>query len=119
MHDRVQDEAVIDLMVLVSLADRVSEVEERDRINAFVDGRDWPAAHNAATYVLQATTRARDALNDQELLGTFLESIMHRLHDADLRLFAVEVAEQVAAADGTDDRLERLIVQDIRHRLGF
>ena len=118
-HDPAQDEAVIDLMTLVSLADRRSEVEERDRIHAFVDSRSWGPAHNPRNYALGALTRARAALGDADKLGEFLDSIMVRFTDDAHRLFAVEAIEQVAAADGEDAPSERILVGDIRRRLGF
>lgn len=118
-HDAIQDEAVIDLMTLVSLSDHMSEVEERDRIRVFIDSRSWGPAQNPHNYALSALTRAQVALADTDRLGDFLDSVAARLHDDTHRLFAVEAIEQVAAADGEDDLAERILVVDIRRRLGF
>ncbi len=115
-HDPVQDEAVIDLMTLVSLVDGRSGVEERDRIRAFVDGRDWPPSHNAQNYALAATSMVRAALHDDRLLDDVLTSIFERLGDARHRLFAIEAIEQVAAADDSTTRLEQVLIDDIRLR---
>jgi uncharacterized tellurite resistance protein B-like protein len=116
-HDANSDEAVIDLLALVSLADGVYGADEQSQIRAFVDGREWPPDHNPETTLLTSIAKARTAVHDSEKLDALLDSICERLLQSSHRSFALDAADQMAAADDTVAPVERAIIEHVRRRL--
>jgi tellurite resistance protein len=116
-HDANSDEAVIDLLALVSLADGVYGADEQNQIRAFVDGRQWPPDHNPETTLLTSIAEARDAVHDSVKLDALLDSICERLMQSSHRSFALEAADAMAAADDIVAPVERAIIEHVRRRL--
>jgi uncharacterized tellurite resistance protein B-like protein len=116
-HDADSDEAVIDLLALVSLADGTYGVRERDRLQAFVDGREWPANRNPEATLLTSLAHARDAVGDGEKLDAMLDSICERLLVSSHRSHALSAADEIAAADDNVAPVERAIIEHVRRRL--
>jgi Tellurite resistance protein TerB len=118
-HEPEGDEAVIDLLALVTMADHTYGADEVDHLHAFVDGRDWPPAHNPQTYLLGAISRARAAVADEIKLDEMLDSIFERLAASPHRTFAIKAAEDLARSDGEIDNDEALIIDMVRTRLSI
>lgn len=117
-HSPVPDEAVIDFLNLVMLADHLSSVDERDRIDTFVVSRTWPDGHNPEAYASESLGAARLVLADPDRLHHALDSIIARLRGTEHRQYALDLADEIAALDGTVSVQERVIIEYIRHGLG-
>jgi hypothetical protein len=116
-HDPHADQAIIDLLHLVMLADRLSSADERDRINTFVVSRKWPAGHNPESYALNSLGAARATLADSDRLHEALDAIVSRLSDSPSRAYAVELCRDLAAIDGLVAPTERALIDYVQLRL--
>lgn len=116
-HNPEADEAVIDLLHLVMLSDRLSSVDERDRINTFVLSRKWPSGHNPEAYAQKSLAASRAVLNNADDLHRALDSVVARLVETGYREYAVELCRDVANLDGVVAPTERALIDYVHLRL--
>lgn len=110
------DEAVIDLLQLVTLVDGVTSDRERELIAEFVGSRRWPAGRSAEAYAAEALTRARHALSPDGPLDNFLRGVTDRLPRDEDRLAAYDAVLQLVRSDGDVHEREVEVVAALRRR---
>jgi hypothetical protein len=116
-HNPDADEAVIDLLHLVMLSDRLSSVDERDRIATFVLSRKWPPGHNAEAYAQKSLAASRIVLTDPDDLHRALDSVVARLSGSLHRQYALDLCQEVANLDGVVAPTERALIRYVQGRL--
>jgi|GEM_PF-5300403 len=114
-----RDRAVLELMLLVSLADDVSSEAEREAIRDFAAARPWPAGTTPETEVAEATAAVRAARAAPEGLRSFVEGLCVRIDHVEDQAFALDHLRAVAESDGALDPAELDFLDALRAELGL
>lgn len=114
-----RDRAVIELMLLVALADDLSAEAERELVADFARSRPWPLGTTPETEVEEATAAVRAARSEPGGLRPFVEGLCVRIDRPDDQAFALDHLVTVAESDGRLDPRELEFLDVLRAELGL
>jgi uncharacterized tellurite resistance protein B-like protein len=134
MHDRLRDlyqqvsvdatadrehEAVVELLLLVMIADRRVSPDELDEIRAIAEDQGFESdTFSFDQHVGEAMAHVRQALETPDGVETLLDSIDQRVTSSVLRSSLVAAARAVADADESHSPAEQSVLERITRRFG-
>ncbi len=113
-----EDEAAVELLLLVMMADRHISTDEVETIRSISDDSGWETdTFSFDQYLGLATAKVREAISDDSI-DELLDSIDERVTNTVLRAALFSAARDVAGADHDLDDVEEGLLGQIAARFG-
>ena len=106
-----QREAVIDLLLLAIYADNHISLDENQVLEDSIDSLGWNSGTGLSMYINDATTRVRNAQNDEASTNEFIDTIATRLDSQRSKDKALSLLVELFDSDGTSVAEESFYTQ--------
>lgn len=111
-------EAIVDLLHLCLYADAHISLSEGDFIADVVDVIGWDENLSFASYEPRSIAQARAVRTEEIQRRAFIDDAASRLQSAEAKQLALDLCQDLCAADGMDSR-ETTFLAQIRSSLGL
>lgn len=102
-----QNQALIDLLLLLTRVDNKISFGEQDFVDSFIDGLPWGEGISKKNYVSQSTYNARNALSTPQETSDYLDKIVSRLSTPESKSVSLQLITELANSDGNFCQAEK------------
>ncbi|NEQ52018.1 MAG: hypothetical protein F6K11_18075 [Leptolyngbya sp. SIO3F4] len=97
---QIQREAMVDLCLLGMYSDSKLSIDEQDFLDEEFDKLSWESGISFGSYLQRVIPKVRTATDDAVQRESFLQDIVQRLGDDDFKQTAMDLLQELLAADG-------------------